>query len=92
MIAVVEGEFNWLKHNNMFPSASPSFALIFPCSEEWNLEMQRQTKIWMLPLGESTTKSKVSGQASQKEDSKKFKGRGGRVDGTMMTWTHSVRK
>ena len=54
--------------------------------------MQYQTKIWMLPLGESTTKSKVSGQASQKEDSKKVKGRGGKVDGTMMTWTHTVRK
>jgi hypothetical protein len=37
VIAVVEGAFNWLKHNNMFPSASPSFAHIFPCSEEWKL-------------------------------------------------------
>jgi len=46
----------------------------------------------MLPLGESTTGSKVSGQASQKEDSKRVKGRGGKVDGTTMTWTHSVRK
>jgi len=34
---MVEGAFNWLKHDNMFPSASPSFALIFPCSEEWKL-------------------------------------------------------
>jgi len=54
--------------------------------------MQHQTNIWMLPLGESTTGSKVSGQASQKEDSERVKGRGGKVDGTMMTWTHSVRK
>jgi len=31
-----------------------------------------------------------SGQASQKEDSKRVKRRGGKVDGTTMTWTHSV--
>jgi hypothetical protein len=57
-----------------------------------NLDMQHQTKIWMLPLGESTIESEVSGQASQKEDSKRVKGRGGKVDGTMVTWTHYVRK
>jgi len=32
----------------------------------------------------------VSGQASQKEDSKRVKRRGGKVDGTLMRWTHSV--
>jgi hypothetical protein len=37
VIAVVERAFNWLKHVNIFPSASPSFALIFLCSEEWKL-------------------------------------------------------
>jgi hypothetical protein len=29
MIAVVERAFNWLKHINMFPSASPFLPLFF---------------------------------------------------------------
>jgi len=62
------------------------------CIPKGNLDMEHQTKIWMLPLGESTTESEVSGQASQKEDSKRVKGRGGKVDGTMMMWKHFVRK
>jgi hypothetical protein len=57
-----------------------------------NLDVQHQTKVWMLPLGESTRESKVSGQGNQKEDSKRVKGRRGKVDGTVMMWTHSVRK
>lgn len=62
------------------------------CSPKGNLDMQHQTKIWIFLLGESTTESKASGQACQKEDSKRVEGRGGKVDGTTMTWTHSVRK
>jgi hypothetical protein len=46
----------------------------------------------MLPLGESTTESRFSGQASQKEDSKRVERRVVKVAGTMMMWTHSVRK
>jgi len=49
----------------------------------------------MFPLGESTTKSEVTGQASQKEGLRMVDKRGGKVDGTvsgMMTWTHLVPK
>ena len=52
------------------------------CIPKGNLDMQHQTKIWILPLGESTTESKVSGQGSQKEHTKRVKGRGDKVDGT----------
>ena len=72
------------------PYNAEAWALL--CIPKGNLDMQHQTKIWMLPLGESTTKSKVSGQASQREDCKRVKGRGGKVDGTMMTWAHAVQK
>jgi hypothetical protein len=44
----------------------------------------------MFLLGESTTESKVSGQACQKEDSNRVEGRGGKVDDATITWTHSI--
>jgi len=49
----------------------------------------------MFRLGESTTKSEVTGQASQKEGSRLVDKRGGKVDGTMsgmMMWTHVIPK
>jgi len=49
----------------------------------------------MFPLGESTTKSEVTGQASEKEGSRTVDKRGGKVDGTTsgtMMWMHLVPK
>ena len=60
------------------------------CSPKGNLDMQHQTNIRMFLLGESTTESKVSGQACQKEDSNRVEGRGGKVDDATITWTHSI--
>jgi len=46
------------------------------------IQTQHQDEIFMFLLGESTTESKVSGQAGQKQGSRRVKGRADKEDGT----------
>ena len=47
-----------------------------------NSDTLQQDEILMFPLGESTIESKVSGQAGQKQGSRRVKGRTDKEDGT----------